>query len=195
MCLITGATIKELSIAKIENPGIKYEKSKVPVIGDFLIAFAPIVGCAIALSVVFVFLNARIDANVPLSGDVQWLSVKHLFGFKRLVSSTIYKFWAYQDLGSVRVVCSLLATVIFALSIAPHKDDIKYIIPGVIIIACILYSLNAIGLSLTKYKWLNYCMYRLWDFITAGLCTLTAFLLVTFIIIAVVKGIKLVSGK
>ncbi|HLG29730.1 MAG TPA: hypothetical protein VI387_05920 [Candidatus Brocadiales bacterium] len=195
LCLVTGATIKELSIARIENPGIKYEKPKVPVIGDFLIAFAPIAGCAIVLSIVFVFLNTRIDTNVPLSENVRWILVKHFYGFKEMVLLTIYKFWIYQDFSSVKVICSLLATVIFTLSIAPHKGDIKHLIPGIIIIAAILYSLDAIGLSLTNYKWLNYTIYRLWDFTIAGLCTLTAFLLITFIIIGIVKGIKLVSAR
>lgn len=195
LCLVTGATIKELSIARIENPGIKYEKPKVPVIGDFLIAFAPIAGCAVVLSIVFVLLNTRIDANVPLSENVRWILVKYLYGFKETVFLTVYNFWVYQDLGNAKLICSLLATVIFTLSIAPHKGDIKYLVPGIIIVAAILYSLDAIGLSLSNYKWLNYSVYKLWNFTIAGLCTLAGFLLLTFIIITVAKGIKLVSGK
>jgi hypothetical protein len=107
----------------------------------------------------------------------------------------MYKFWAYKDLGNIRVICSLLAIVVFTLSIAPHKGDIKHLFSGIIIIAGIFSALDAIGLSLAKFRWLNYSVEWLWNFTTIGLCTLTAFLLITFVIIAVVKGIRLVSGK
>lgn len=147
------------------------------------------------LSIAFVFLNTQIDANVPLPEELQWRLLKYLYGLKKMVLWTMYRFWIYQDFSSVKVICALLATVIFTLSIAPHKGDTKYLIPGIIAIAGILYSLDAIGLPLTNYKWLNYTIYRLWDFTIAGLYTITVFLLVTFIIIVVIKGIKLVSGK
>lgn len=146
------------------------------------------------LSIVFVFLNTRIDANVSLSKDVHWHLAKYFYGFKKMFSYA-YEFWTHKDFSNVKIICSLLATIILTLSIAPCKDDIKHLFSGIAIIAGTLYSLNAFGLPLAKIKWLNYFVYKLWDFTTAGLCTLTGFLFITFIIIAVVKGIKLVSGR
>ena len=82
ICLITGTTIKELNIFKLENGSIQYDRPKVPFSLDFFIATSPIFGCAFILILISIILGnpIRIDESLP---NEMTFSIKIVFDYAK----------------------------------------------------------------------------------------------------------------
>ncbi len=155
LCLITGTTIKDLNILKLENGGIKYGKPKVPVLFDFFIATAPIFGCAFALILISIVLGNPIRVSESLPYEVTF-SIKAVFDYAKnfldIIWVTLNAFWGH-GFRTISSIIFIIASVIFTVSMAPHKGDIKYIVLGFIFLGLSLYALEWFGISLLGYKW------------------------------------------
>jgi hypothetical protein len=197
LCLITGTTIKELNILKLENGGIKYDKPRVPVLFDFFIATAPIFGCAFALILVSIILGNPIRINESLPYEVTF-SIKAIFDYAKnfldIIWLTLNEFWGH-GFRTISSIIFIIASVIFTVSMAPHKSDIKYIVLGFIILGLSLYALEWFGISLLGYKWWVGILDNSWRITSYIISILLTILFVSSVIIGVIKGIKLTIGQ
>jgi hypothetical protein len=196
LCLVTGTTIKELNIFKIENSGIQYDRPKVPYLFDFFIATSPIFGCAVILIVTSIILGNPIQVSESLPNEMT-LSMKLVFDYAKnfldMIWVTLDLFWksGFQSISSILFI---IASIIFTVSMAPHKSDIKYIVLGFIVLGTTLFFLEISGISLLDYKWWDQALQNSWKIVTYIISMLLTILFITSVIIGFIKGIKLTFG-
>ena len=197
LCLVTGTTIKELNIFKLENSGgMQHDRPKIPYLFDFLIAASPIFGCAFVLIVTSIILGNPIQVNESLPKEMT-LSMKLVFDYAKnfldMIWLTLNAFWK-SGFHSISSILFIIASIVFTVSMAPHKRDIKYIVPGFIIVGAVLFFLELFGISLLGYKWWDQALENSWIIITYIISLLLTILFITSIIIGVIKGVRLTFG-
>ena len=197
LCLITGTTIKDLNIFKIENSGgLQHDRPKVPYLFDFFIATAPIFGCAFVLILVSIILGNPIQVSESLPNEMTF-SMKLVFDYAKnfldMIWLTLNAFWKI-GFHSISSVLFIIASIIFTVSIAPHKRDIKYIVLGFIVLGTALFFLELFGISLLGYKWWDQALEDSWRIVTYIISLLLTILFITSIIIGIIKGIRLTFG-
>ena len=197
LCLLTGTTIKELNIFKLDNSGgIQHDRPKVPYLFDFFIATSPIFGCAFVLILTSIILRNPIQISETLPNDMT-LSMKLVFDYARnfldMIWLTLNAFWK-SGFHSISSILFIIASIIFTVSMAPHKRDIKYIVLGFVILGVALFLLELSGISLLGYKWWDQALENSWKIITYIISLLLTILFITSIIIGIIKGIGLTFG-
>lgn len=196
ICLITGTTIKELNIFKLENGGVQYDRPKVPFLFDFFIATSPIFACAFILILISIILGnpIRVDESLP---NEMTFSIKIVFDYAKnfldMIWLTLNAFWK-SGFRSISSVLFIIASIIFTVSMAPHKSDIKYIVLGFIILGSALFALEWFGVSLLGYKWWDKALDDSWRILTYVISILLTILFISSIIIGMIKGMKLTFG-
>ena len=196
MCLITGTTIKELNIFKLENGSIQYDRPKIPFLFDFFIATAPIFGCAFVLILISIILGNPIRVDETLPNEMTF-SIKIVFDYAKnfldMIWLTLNAFWK-SGFRSISSVFFIIASIIFTVTMAPHKSDIKYIVLGFIILGSALFALEWFGVSLLGYKWWDKALDDSWKILTYIISILLTILFISSIIIGIIKGVKLTFG-
>lgn len=196
ICLITGTTIKDLNIFKFENGGIQYDRPKIPFLFDFFIATSPIFGCAFILILISIILGNPIRVDETLPNEMTF-SIKIVFDYAKnfldMIWLTLNAFW---NIGfrSISSVLFIIASIIFTVSMAPHKSDIKYIVLGFIILGSALFTLELFGVSLLGYKWWDKALDDSWKILTYVISILLTILFISSIIIGMIKVVKLTFG-
>ncbi len=196
LCLVTGTTINELNIFKLENSGIQHDRPKVPYLFDFFIAISPIFGCAFVLILSSIILGNPIQVSESLPNEMTF-SMKLVFDYARnfldMIWVTLDLFWksGFQSISSILFI---IASIIFTVSMAPNKRDIKYIVLGFIVLGTALFFLEISGVSLLDYKWWDQALQNSWRIVTYIISMLLTILFITSIIIGFMKGIKLTFG-
>ncbi|MDR4505171.1 MAG: M50 family metallopeptidase [Candidatus Scalindua sp.] len=197
LCLITGTTIKELNIFKPVSGTIKYDRPKIPFLFDFFISASPLFGCAFALVVTSVILGNPIRVDETLPNEFTY-SLKAVFEYAKdsldILQLTLNKFWT-QGFHTIGSVIFFLASIIFTVSMAPHRSDIKYIVLGFLVLGLSLFGLEWIGISLLEYKWWQEILDNAWRTISYILSILLTILLITAIIVGLINATKLVFGR
>lgn len=197
LCLATGTTIKELNLFTSNNAGIKYDKPKIPFLFDFMIASAPIFGCAF-----FIFFISKILSNpIHLSNTFPQefhFTFKGLFDLIRHLLDTVWvTFNTFKNqflIKNIRHIFFVLTIIIFTLSMAPHKQDIKHLVLGFSILALIFFFLEKTGIYLLKYRGWNFFIKELWGITTLSISVLATLLFITLVIMGFVKGYRLTFG-
>ena len=196
ICLITGTTIKELNIFRLENGSIQYDRPKVPFLFDFFIATSPIFGCAFILILISIILGNPIRISESLPNEMTF-SIKIVFDYAKnfldMIWLTLNSFWE-SGFRSISSILFTIASIIFTVSMAPHKSDIKYIVLGFIILGTILFVLELFGISLLGYKWWNKALDDSWRILTYIISILLTILFISSIIIGMIKGVRLTFG-
>lgn len=198
MCLATGTTIKELNLYSLSDTGIKYDKPKIPGIFDFIITSAPVFGCA-----TFILLIPRVLSNTihfktaypqkfhgTFGGFLE--SLQHLY---TTVLTNLIAFKEQFDVSNIHHILFLLIIIIFTVSIAPQKQDIKYLIIGFGTLSGIFFLLEKLGVPLSNNSWWDFCTRELWLIITLTLTILTPLLLITLVIMGFAKVYTITFGS
>ncbi|OOP56864.1 MAG: hypothetical protein AYP45_06555 [Candidatus Brocadia carolinensis] len=198
VCLITGTTITELNLFTTDSAGIKYDKPKIPVLFDFAIAAAPLFGCAFCIFFLSKMLGNPIHFDDAFPKEIHF-TLKGFFDLLRHLLDTVWgtfnSFKKEFQIKDVRHILFLVTLIIFAISIAPHKQDIKYLVLGFTIIAIILFFLDKAGIHLLKYGWWKYFIQESWQLTTTIIAALTTLLSVTLIIMGFIKAYRLTFGQ
>jgi len=197
LCLVTGTTIKELNIFKLENSGgMQHDRPRVPYLFDFFIAISPVFGCASVLILTSIILGNPIQVSESLPNEMTF-SMKLVFDYAKsfldMIWLTLNAFWKI-GFHSISSILFIIASIIFTVSMAPHKRDIKYIVLGFIILGTVLFFLELFGISLLGYKWWDQALEDSWRIITYIISLLLTILFITSIIIGIIKGIGLTFG-
>ena len=197
LCLITGTTIKDLNIFKLENSdGLQYDRPRIPYLFDFFIATSPIFGCAFVLIIISIILGNPIQVNESLPNEMIF-SLKLVFDYAKnfldMIWLTLNEFWK-MGFHSISSILFMIASVIFTVSMSPHKRDIKYIVLGFIILGTVLFFLELFGISLLGYKWWDQALENSWKMVTYIISLLLTILFITSIIIGIIQGVRLTLG-
>ncbi|MGQ3684294.1 MAG: M50 family metallopeptidase [Candidatus Loosdrechtia sp.] len=198
MCLATGTTIKELNLYSSGDKGIKYDRPKVPGIFDFIITSAPVFGC-----VAFIHLIPRVLSN-PIYFKTAYPKKLHdtfggflesLHHLYTTVLSNLVTFKEQFDISNIQHILFLILMIIFTVSIAPQKQDIKYLITGFGILSGIFFFIEKFGVQLSKNSWVVFCTRELWLTTAITLTILVPLLFVTLIIMGFAKVYTVTFGS
>jgi hypothetical protein len=124
-------------------------------------------------------------------------SMKLVFDYAKnfldMIWLTLNAFWKI-GFHSISSTLFIIASIIFTVSMAPHKRDIKYIVLGFIILGAVLFFLELFGISLLGYKWWDQALESSWKIVTYIISLLLTILFITSIIIGIINGIRLTLG-
>lgn len=194
---MTGATITEFNLLRLKGVEIKYDRPKIPVFGDFLIVFAPILGCAGALILVSFLLNDPVSVKTTLPRDIRF-TVEGFFAFSKetldAIKLTLFSLWEGADFLDPRWVGFIVATIIFTVSMAPQKGDLKYLIPGIIILAIIAFFVGKY-LGFWGTRWFNGRLEVFWVVVNLAACMLLTFLFLSAVGIGIYQAVKLTANR
>lgn len=189
LCLTTGATIKNLNIFKLEKNDTKFDQSKLQVVGSFLIAAAPIFGCGIMMLFLACLFNSTSGESIEFS-NVSGI-VNHIKELLQTVGFVLNSF--LNEIVTIKAlpIVFIPLALIFAISMAPNREDIKFLVIGFIICGAIPFIFELFGYSILESSWCKSIMNILWHIIALSLAVLTAVLCGTLIVIGTIKGINL----
>lgn len=198
LCLVTGTTIKELNLFTSNTTGIKYDKPKIPFLFDFIIAAAPMFGCAFFIFFISKLLSNPIHLDTTFPREIHF-TLKGLFDLIRHLLDAVWvtfnTFRGQFRITDMRHVFFVLALTIFTVSMSPHKQDIKHLVLGFGVVALILFFLEKLGVRLFQYSWWNFCVKELWVTTTLTISALATLLFITLIIMGFIKGYRLTFGQ
>ena len=125
-CRITGVKIKEINFFLWDGGYVKYNKSKIPILGEFLISFAPILGGIVALFIFSLIFGLRIPLEIvnfqqPFFYGVG-IAIQEIPYFIKQ-NWLKWQFWVFIYLVISIIIC-----------LVPSKTDIKNASGGVLII-------------------------------------------------------------
>lgn len=194
LCLITGATIRNLNIFRFPDNEIQFEKPKISVAGNFLISIAPIFGCGMAILFLAAFLGSSAGSikGVPSENIGIYHSMLNLGNH---VQSTLLAFW--YDIGSYKAqsLIFILTSVIFTISMSPKREEFKYLIPGLAVTAGIPFFIEMAGISLNSNSLWTTLMDNLWQLTTLSISVLSALLAITLFVIGIITGFQLTFAR
>jgi len=196
LCLITGATITEFNLLRLKDVEIKYDTPKVPVFGNFLIVFAPIVACTAVWMGISLALGSPVNVNASLPKDIAFTGQGFFEFAKDLVDTikfTTLGIWHTADARDPKWVGFIIATIIFTVSMAPQAKDLKYLIPGIIILAAIFFFLAEFKIAIGP--WITGKLSYFWVAVNLAGCMLLSILSLTGIALGIYSAVKLTTSK
>ncbi|MCP5007602.1 MAG: hypothetical protein GY941_27255 [Planctomycetes bacterium] len=197
LCLITGTTINELNIFKPVSGTIKYDRPKVPYLFDFFISVSPLFGCACVLVFTSILLGNPVRVEESLPNEFTY-SLRAIFEYAKdsldIIWLTLDKF-REQGIHNIGAIIFFLASIIFTVSMAPHRSDIKYIVLGFIVLGLSLFGLELIDISLLGYKWWQEMLDDSWRTVSYIFSILLTILLITAIAVGLINATNLVLGR
>ncbi len=197
MCLVTGATITEFNLLRLEGAEIKYDRPKIPVFGDFLIVFAPIAGCAAVLIAISFLLDDPVSIKTTLPKDIEF-TAEGFFAFSKetldAIRETLFNLWDGAEYKDPRWVGFMIATMIFTVSMAPQKGDLKYLVPGIFIMALAFFFVCK-HVGFFGEWWLNNRLDVFWAVVNLAACMLLTFLFLSAVGIGIYQAVKLTVNR
>ena len=198
VCLVTGTTIKELNLFALNDSEIKYDKPKIPVLFDFLIVAAPIFGCAFFIF----FISIMLDNPIKFKQTVNYQFHFSLYGLLNIIKyiylavvATCYTFHKQFHITNISHIFFLLTVLVFSFSMAPKKEDIKFLLLGFFVLALTFFCLERFGVRLSKYSWWRFCIHDLWAITVLSLCALVFLFSSTLILMGIVAGYRSTIGR
>lgn len=160
-CMATGAQILEINFWKKTGGHVKHYQPKIPIIGEAVIALAPIWGTFLLL---FILTSIMMPGVIQLFDETGFSATSLV----RSIDWASWQVWLYFYL-----VTSLLATI------APSKTDLRYAVASLIAIAAVIVLLSFIpavpALLLDWFALLK--PFAIFTVVLLGLGTVAAFLL------------------
>lgn len=156
-CLVTGTTITNFNLFRYNEPRLQHERSRMGVVGEFLVAAIPFVLMVLTIGVVSAgFENQPIEwsaepthkLSLSLEGAENYAVhlVKIVFGTYRDVAGA--------DLGELDTWIYLAVLVVLSLAMTPEKGELKYLFVGFLIYGFGFFFLHRVGLDLLQYgRW------------------------------------------
>lgn len=189
LCLITGATIRNLNIFRFENNEVQFERPRIKVVGNFLIAAAPIFGCGVAILFLAKFLGSSVNENQHIPNNIGWYD--NVRSLSDSIKITLLAFWREINDHKAYPLLFIFLSIIFTVSMAPKREEFKFLILGLIVLAAIPFSIEMYGVSLRNNYWWGVILNWMWRLITLSVSVLSAILCITLIIIGIFTGFRL----
>ena len=195
-CLITGTTIKQLSLYGTSRE-IVYDKPKVRGVFDFIIALSPLFGCAFAIVLISVFIESPIKIKETLPNEIMFSADSMMEYVRDYIDTVWLSFNSFRETGfsTLRSAACILFSIIFTVSMAPRRQEIKFLIPGLIVLGAILFVQEIYGIPFLDYKWWHNALIFSWMITTYIISILLTVLVFSIIIALIIRGFYLVFGK
>jgi len=173
VALLMGASIKTFSVMPSGDTlgRVEHTKPKIPVIGDFAISIAPLIGCPSVLVLAGYFLGVHFNYS-PGSSDIL-METRVLF--ERTLSLI-----AGMDYFNWKTYVFLYLALALGAGAAPSKTDLVSMLPGLVIIVVAVFTLNYYGLNI---PYLNI----IFSWLSGALSIAMAPLLAVTVIVAILK--------
>ena len=184
-CLLVGAKIKEIKFfsPKGDTLGhVTHSKSKIPIIGQFVISIAPLIGCGLVLYLLAVLMNFPTDYNYSL--DV--LDKEAFNDFFDIIKDGFYII-KDADFKNWETWLFLYFALSLSASISPSSKDFLNMLPSIIFLGIILYLIYKLTESISK---LNFITNLFYPIISFGILMVIIALLITFPIVFIIKIFK-----
>ncbi len=152
VALLMGARIINFSVLPSGDTlgKVEHTNPKVPVIGNFAISIAPLVGCPALLLIIGKYLGMYFN-YLPGSYDM-------LTEIRSLVEGTL-SFITGMDYQEWKTYVFLYLALALGAGAAPSKTDIKSMLPGLIIIIAGIFVINYFGINIPYmdiiFAWLS----------------------------------------
>lgn len=128
-CLISGAKIDEISLFSSKGSYVKHGKPRVPLLGSFVISFAPIAG-----GIAFLWgLTKLLNFTLP-SFEISLGGLRELFHFMT-ANWEVWTFWLFIYLTISVIIC-----------LVPSKQDLKNSAVATFIILLVIFLVSYFGL-------------------------------------------------
>jgi hypothetical protein len=109
------------------------------------------------------------------------------------IKSTLMGLWQTADIKDPKWIGFIIATIIFTVSMAPQAKDLKYLIPGVIIISAVLFFLAKFNIGIGP--WVMGKLSYFWVAVNFAGCMLLSLLSLTAIALGIYSAIRLIASK
>ncbi len=152
IALLTGAKITKFSVLPSGDTlgSVEHTNPKIPVIGNFAISIAPLIGCPALLILITKFLGMHFN-YLTGSSDI-------LTEVKSLAVGTFY-FITGLDYFKWQTYVLLYLALALGAGAAPSRTDIKSMLPGLIIILAAFFAVSYFGINISYldviFSWLN----------------------------------------
>ncbi len=173
VALLTGASIKNFSVIPSGDTlgRVEHTKPKIPVIGEFAISVAPLIGCPAILVIAGYFLGMHFSYSAG-SFDIL-IETRSLFERTlSLITGLDYFNW--------KTFVFLYLALVLGAGAAPSKDDMISMLPGLVIIVAVIFALGYFGINI---PYLNI----VFSWLSAALSIAMAPLLAVTFIVAILK--------
>ncbi len=189
LCILTGATIKNLNIFKLGKNEILFVKPKIGFIGTFFIAAAPIFGCGLIILILLAIFGGIGVENLPLTNTTGIYT--HVIDLLQIMHTNLTLFWRQIAAQNISSIIFLSLAVILSISMSPNIGELKYLVIGFIVCGAIPFSLKLIDFDVYNYALCKIIINKLWLIITLLISVLTAVLCITIILTGVIAGLRL----
>ncbi|MCZ7391852.1 MAG: M50 family metallopeptidase [Candidatus Methanoperedens sp.] len=141
VALLMGARITNFSVIPSGDTlgRVEHTNPKIPVIGNFAISIAPLIGCPAILLLISKYLGIHFN-YLPGSFDILTETLSLLEGSLSFIMGLDYLNW--------KTYVFLYLALALGAGAAPSKKDITYMIPGLIIIVVAILALNYFGINI-----------------------------------------------
>ncbi len=176
MALLVGAKITKFSVLPSEDTlgSVEHTNPKIPVLGNFAISIAPLVGCPALLLLISKFLGMHFN-YLPGSFDI-FTEVKSLaLGTFNFITGLDYFKW--------QTYVFLYFALALGAGAAPSRTDIRSMLPGLILIIVAFFAISYFGINIS---YLNI----LFSWLSASLSIAMVPMMVMAVIVAVLGLIK-----
>ena len=125
-CRLTGAKIKEINFFLWDGGYVKHSKSKIPILGEFFISFAPVLG---GIGTLFIFsLIFDLRFTLEIVNFQQLFFQDSIILIQEILYSTKQNWLSWQFWLFLYLIISIIICLI------PSKEDIKNAFGGILII-------------------------------------------------------------
>jgi hypothetical protein len=145
VALLMGASITNFSVLpKGDTLGsVEHTNPKIPIIGNFAISIAPLIGCPAILLLISKFLGVHIN-YLPGSFGILAETRSFLEGTLSFIMGLDYLNW--------KTYVFLYLALSLGAGAAPSKKDISSMIPGLIIIVVVIFALNDFSINIPYFN-------------------------------------------
>lgn len=152
IALLMGAKITKFSVLPSGDTlgSVEHTNPKIPVIGNFAISIAPLIGCPAVLLLMSKYLGVHFN-YLPGSFDI-------LAETRSLAEGTL-SFIGGLDYLNWKTYLFLYLALALGAGAAPSKTDIKSMLPGFVIVLVAIFAINYSGINIPYldivFSWLS----------------------------------------
>lgn len=147
------------------------------------------------LILISALLGDPVNVKTALPKDIQF-TAPGFFKFAKdlidVIKLTLFGLWKEAHFLEPRWIGFMIATIIFTVSMAPQRGDLKYLVPGIIILALIPFFLGKYGIM---SLWFTRRMEHFWVVVNLAGCMLLCILFISSIVIGIYQLVRLTFSR
>lgn len=190
-CLVTGSTVKEVGLTDAGAAGkVVHTPPAIPVLGQALIALAPIVGCGAGLWLATIGLLAAVSGRFAIAAAVpdnlDFLRPDLFAKYLVDVLADTWRAFLRADYRDWRTYLYLFLAANLVSHMSPSKRDWRNGLLSIVTVCLVVFVVDQVWPGLAARP-----IYRAWPFLTLCLALALSVLVLTLLVIGVIRLIRL----